>query len=84
MRSFRELIQRVRAWRPWRALRRAPVPQAPLPLFVFDTGRPLLREVTPTGVRVYSLCGDCGATLHASATLCDACARARTRSAPNY
>lgn len=84
MQSFRELIQRVRAWRPWRALRRAPAPQAVLPLFMYSPERPILREVTRQGVRVYSLCGDCGATLQASATLCDACARTRSRSAPNY
>lgn len=84
MQSFRELIQRVRAWRPWRALRRAPAPQTTLPLFLYYSERPLLREVTPHGVRVYSLCGDCGATLSASATLCDACARSRSRSAQNY
>jgi predicted amidophosphoribosyltransferase len=43
--------------------------------------RGILREVTPHGVRVYSLCASCGAHLAASATLCDACAR--SRSAPN-
>ena len=84
MQSFRELIQRVRAWRPWRALFRAPAPQSALPLFLYAPERPLLREVTPHGVRVYSLCGDCGAMLSASATLCDACARSRSRSAPNF
>lgn len=83
MQSFRKLIQRVRAWRPWRALWRTPSYESALPLFLYAPERPLLREVTPHGVRVYSLCGDCGATLSASATLCDACARSRSRSAPN-
>jgi len=50
------------------------------PFFIVEA-RPILREVTPNGVRVYSLCGQCGAQLSASATLCDACAR--SRSLPN-
>ena len=79
MSSLLQLVSRVRAWRLWRALRRplaAPIttaaiaPAAPM--------RPLLREVTSYGVRVYSLCGSCGIPLGASATLCDACARTRS------
>jgi hypothetical protein len=81
MQSLRELISRVREWRLWRALRRPPVaPSAALPLY-FSVTRPILRDVSRNGVRVYSLCGSCGAQLAASATLCDACAR--SRSAPN-
>ncbi|HET7188631.1 MAG TPA: hypothetical protein VFI52_10765 [Gemmatimonadaceae bacterium] len=81
MSSLRELLSRVRLWRLWRALRRQPV-VAPtgLPLY-FGVARPILREVSRQGVRVYSLCGSCGAQLSASATLCDACAR--SRSLPN-
>lgn len=81
MRALHELINRIRAWRPWKALRRPSVaPDVARPvLFVED--RPILREVTPFGVRVYSLCGQCGAQLSMSATLCDACAR--SRSLPN-
>jgi len=81
MRALHELVNRIRAWRPWKALGRppvAPVSARPLP---FAIARPILREVTPHGVRVYSLCGQCGAHLSASATLCDACAR--SRSLPN-
>jgi len=37
------------------------------------------REVTPNGVRVYSLCGGCGTELHASATLCEECAQKRSK-----
>lgn len=77
MSSLFELVSRVRAWRVWRVLRR-PL-SAPLPPFrgVAEQGHPILRDVTPHGVRVYSLCGSCGAHLGASATLCDACARSR-------
>ncbi|HMA24431.1 MAG TPA: hypothetical protein VKP00_10565 [Gemmatimonadaceae bacterium] len=39
------------------------------------------RDVTPNGVRVYSLCATCGARLHASATLCEECAQKRSRPA---
>lgn len=42
------------------------------------------RDVTPTGIRVYSLCGSCGARLEASATLCQECAQGRSRSTPPY
>jgi hypothetical protein len=81
MRALHELINRIRAWRPWKAIGRpsvAPVAARPI-LFVEE--RPILREVTPHGVRVYSLCGQCGAQLSLSATLCEACAR--SRSLPN-
>jgi predicted amidophosphoribosyltransferase len=37
------------------------------------------RDVTSSGVRVYSLCGSCGARLEASATLCEDCAQRRSR-----
>jgi len=84
MQSLRELISRVRAWRGWRLLRRpaAAQQQATLP-FLVTMARPIYREVTAQGVRVYSLCGSCGAQLAASATLCESCAQRRSRSAPN-
>jgi hypothetical protein len=84
MQSLRELIHRVRTWAGWRRFRRAssPLPTAALP-FLVTLERPILREVTPHGVRVYSLCGSCGAQLAASATLCESCAQRRSRSAPN-
>jgi hypothetical protein len=81
MQSLRQFLSKLRMWRGWRALRRSPSFSAtglPLPLAI---SRPILREVTPHGVRVYSLCGSCGAHLSASATLCEACAR--SRSLPN-
>jgi hypothetical protein len=81
MRAFHQLINRIRAWRPWKALGRPSAVPAPARPFVIVEARPILREVTPHGVRVYSLCGQCGAQLSASATLCDACAR--SRSLPN-
>jgi ribosomal protein L40E len=84
MQSLRELISRLRSWQGWRLLRRAPA--APLPSalpFLVTMTRPIYREVTTQGVRVYSLCGTCGAQLSASATLCDGCAQRRSRSAPN-
>jgi len=85
MQSLRELISRVRSWQGWRLLRRVKVATPPpaLPFLVTMTQRPILREVTSHGVRVYSLCGSCGAQLAASATLCESCAQRRSRSAPN-
>jgi hypothetical protein len=79
MQSLRQLISRVRAWRVWQRLRIRPA-ASPIPPF-FIASRPIYRDVTSHGVRVYSLCGSCGAHLAASATLCDACAR--SRSTPN-
>jgi hypothetical protein len=80
MPSLRDLLSRIRSWRPWRALRRSPVAATGLPPY-FTASRPILRHVSPHGVRVYSLCGKCGVQLSASATLCEACAR--SRSLPN-
>ena len=79
-----ELLTRIRlwpvwrSWRTWRVLRntRLALPSES-PVFL-AMSRPILRHVTPHGVRVYSLCGSCGAQLSASATLCDACARSRS------
>ena len=84
MQSLRELIRRGWSWGGWRRVGRAPVqpPVAALP-FLVTMERPILREVTSQGVRVYSLCGSCGAQLAASATLCESCAQRRSRSAPN-
>lgn len=81
MPSLHVLISRIRAWRLWRALGRTPTAPAQARRLAFGSLRPILREVTPHGVRVYSLCGQCGAQLSISATLCDACAR--SRSMPN-
>jgi len=75
MKLFRQFIARVQAWRASRrALRMKP---DVLPLIAFHAA--IHREVTSSGVRVYSLCGSCGARLYASATLCEECASRRSR-----
>lgn len=71
---FQRLMTRFRAWYAWRRPTRA------LPLLI-DLGAPIFREVSAHGIRVFSLCGSCGARLEQSATLCDACARRRSESA---
>lgn len=76
--AIRQLFARFAAWR---AERRAPSVTA-LPLIVPPLT--LHRDVTPTGIRVYSICGSCGARLDASATLCEECAQRRSRSAPPF
>ena len=79
MQSVKQIISWIREWRVWGAMGLS----TPQRLVAPDTGplltgaRAILRDVTPNGVRVYSLCGCCGVLLSASATLCDACARAR-------
>ncbi|NUO38576.1 MAG: hypothetical protein HOQ17_08310 [Gemmatimonadaceae bacterium] len=81
MQSLRELLSRFRRWRAWRALRRSSAASAAGLLHDLPTSRPILRDVSRHGVRVYSLCVSCGAHLSASATLCEGCAR--SRSLPN-
>ena len=76
MQLFRQFIARVHAWRTARRALRAK-PTDVLPLVAFHPA--IHREVTATGVRVFSLCGSCGARLEASATLCDECAQRRSR-----
>ena len=73
---LQRLIMRVRGWYAWHR----PAPAA-LPLIVPPHG-PIFREVTSSGVRVFSLCGSCGARLEMSATLCSACAKRRSPSSP--
>jgi hypothetical protein len=70
MRFIRSIIARFRAWRAGR--RPAAVFDEAL---VFSFGPTLYRDVTPRGVRVYSLCGGCGTRLECSATLCEECAQ---------
>ena len=72
MQYLRQILQRIRLWRRGAA---AESIQLLVPL-----GLPILREVSSSGVRVYSLCGSCGSRLEISATLCDACARRRSSS----
>jgi hypothetical protein len=76
MRFLQRLMIRLRSWRAWRRL-------GPGPSLVVPLSGPIFREVTPSGVRVYSLCGGCGARLEYSATLCGACAKRRSPSPPS-
>jgi hypothetical protein len=71
MRILRSIVARVREWYNRIVGRQAIV----MPSFVPALGQGLLRDVTPNGVRVYSLCGGCGARLECSATLCEECAQ---------
>lgn len=83
MPSLRELFRRFRS-HLWRVLGvTAPASAEEPTAWLVYGDRPILRDVSVHGVRVYSLCGCCGARLSASATLCDACARGRSPSAPN-
>ena len=70
MKLLRSLIARFRAWQ---VSRRAESTVSPSLLLSF--GPTIYRDVTPQGVRVYSLCGGCGARLECSATLCEECAQ---------
>jgi hypothetical protein len=77
----RRLVARFRAWKE---RRRPSIPLSAAAFFHFPSAAPIHRDVTPNGIRVYSLCGDCGAQLQASATLCDECAQKRSRPARPY
>ncbi len=77
MQQIRQMMSRLRAWLHGARGNPGDGPDAVLEAFLMNE-RPLLREVTPHGVRVYSLCGSCGAHLAASATLCDECASHRS------
>jgi len=69
---FRRIASRVRNWFAGRA--------QPLPALIeipLTYATLIHRDVTSHGVRVYSLCGVCGARLGASATLCEECAQHR-------
>jgi hypothetical protein len=70
MRFLRSLVARLRAWR--KKPERDVEVQAS---WLLSFNPSIYREVTPNGVRVYSLCGGCGARLACSATLCEECAR---------
>ena len=73
---IRRLIARLRSWHLDRRRAQASV----VPMFI-DLAAPIHREVTASGVRVFSLCGACGARLQASATLCEECAQKKSRPA---
>lgn len=70
MRFVRSFIARIRAW-----YRKAVGRETIALSYVPALGQGILRDVTPGGVRVYSLCGGCGARLECSATLCEECAQ---------
>ncbi|MFI5229431.1 MAG: hypothetical protein ACHQWU_10200 [Gemmatimonadales bacterium] len=79
MQFIHQFIAQIESWLARRrTARRVTLPR----LIDFATyATPIHREVTASGVRVFSLCGGCGARLNASATLCDECAQKRTRPA---
>jgi hypothetical protein len=64
------MLARVRAW-----LRGENPVSSITPMLVLSLAPTIHRDVTPHGVRVYSVCGGCGARLECSATLCEGCAR---------
>lgn len=77
MQLLRHFIARFHAWRSARRALHVKATDV-LPMIALQAS--IHREVTSSGVRVYSLCGSCGARLLASATLCDECAQRRSRS----
>jgi ribosomal protein L40E len=79
---FRRLLERVRAWQANRRKPRSVVPSALMSFAHLNAS--IHREVTANGVRVFSLCGSCGARLNASATLCEECAQKRSKPARPY
>lgn len=79
MRFWRSVLARFRAWRAWETGRRRG--RTVEPSLVLSFAPAIYRDVTPAGVRVYSLCGSCGARLQCSATLCEECAQGPRTSA---
>ena len=70
MRYLRSILARFRAWQ-FKRFYRLPAEST----LLLSIGPGIHRDVTRNGVRVYSVCGSCGARLECSATLCDVCAR---------
>jgi hypothetical protein len=80
MQFLRGLIARIRAWK----LKKFS-PRHVIPVGSFDFAismASIRREVTPHGVRVFSLCGGCGIAMQSSATLCEECAAKRKPARP--
>jgi hypothetical protein len=73
-RLSRQLRDRLSSWYAKRRLKTAAVL---LPDLIASVPT-LSRDVSRSGVRFYSLCGNCGARLASSATLCDECAQKRS------
>lgn len=69
MRYIRSILARFRAWRLSRQF------ASTTPSLMLSFGPSIHRDVSASGVRVYSLCGGCGARLECSATLCEECAQ---------
>jgi len=80
MQFLQRLIARFTTWRTDRRIRR-PISTTLFVNLAHQTAT-IHRDVTPHGVRVYSLCAGCGARLQASATLCEECAQKQTRARP--
>lgn len=80
-RLFHRIIERIRAWRIERRVPRPPLIPLDLSAEIYPSSTSIHRDVTPNGVRVYSLCASCGARLQASATLCQECAQRKSRPA---
>jgi len=70
MRFLRSMVARVRAW-----LAREQDSVVFDERLLESLGPSICRDVSTTGVRVYSLCGSCGTRLECSATLCEECAQ---------
>jgi hypothetical protein len=70
IRYLRSIMARLRAWRAGTSSETVAEPAV-----ILSFGASLHRDVTPNGVKFYSLCGGCGARMNCSATLCEECAR---------
>ena len=70
MEYIRSILARIRAW--FSGKRAGHVAR---PSLILSFGASIQRDVTPQGVKFYSLCGGCGARLDISATLCEECAQ---------
>ena len=82
MEFLRRLLARVRSFfEPSTRFPLPSVPQRPEAPLAVTYLAPIYREVTRDSVRVFSLCGCCGARLQASATLCEECAQKQSRPA---
>ena len=82
MQFFRRLLAHLRSLYGRSARLPLPIaPQRPITPLAVTYLAPIYREVTRDSVRVFSLCGSCGARLAASATLCEECAQKQSRPA---
>ncbi len=81
MQFFRRLLAHLRSLYGRSTLPLPSAPQRPIMPLAVTYLAPIYREVTRDSVRVFSLCGSCGARLQASATLCEECAQKQSRPA---